>query len=170
MSERLAEHYRVLLLKYGDSAESAQYSSRETQERRFAQLIKIAPLDGRRVLDFGCGTGHLATYLKAQGVHVDYTGVDIVKEFFPVAQARHPDHRFGRLDEFSHESFDYIFIGGVFNNKRRDNRIFYQSCIRKLFPMSDDGVAFNMMSSYVDYRDKNLFYERPERAFLICQE
>lgn len=170
MSNRIAQHYRTLLLQHGDSAESAQYSSRETQERRFAQLIKIGLLEGTRVLDFGCGTAHLATYLKSCGIHVHYTGVDVVDEFFPVARTKHPEHRFGQLQDFSSERFDYVFVSGVFNNRRRNNRHFYQECVRILFDLCDHGLAFNMMSTYVDYTDKNLFYESPERAFSFVKK
>lgn len=165
MTDRISTHYQGLLRKYGDSHESAQYSSRESQEQRYKYLLGIGALEGRRVLDFGCGTTHLATYLKAWGIHVRYTGVDVVDDFFPLARAKHPEHRFGRLEDFSGERFDYVMISGVFNNKRRDNRRFYQDSIRTLFPLCDYGLAFNMMSTYVDFFDPGLFYERPERAF-----
>jgi len=165
MTNRIAMHYRELLKHHGDSAAAAQYSSRETQERRFGELIKIAPLEGASVLDFGCGTAHLATYLKQQGVNVHYTGVDVVEEFFGVAASKHPEHRFGFFEDFSHESFDYVMVSGVFNNKRRANRVFYQDWVRKLFACCRRGLAFNMMSTYVDYRDSGLFYEKPESVF-----
>ena len=165
MIDRVSEHYRTLLKQHGDSAESAQYSSRESQECRFSQLIKIGQLEGSKILDFGCGTAHFATYLKSLNINVQYTGADTVEEFFSVAKKKHPQHRFGLYEEFSKERFDYVFISGVFNNKRRDNRNFYQNWIRELFSLCDRGLAFNMMSTYVDYKDKNLFYEKPERAF-----
>ena len=165
MSDKIASHYRALLREHGDSAESAQYSSRETQERRFKYLIQIGSLDGARVLDFGCGTAHLATYLSQCGIRAKYTGVDVVEEFLEVAGAKHPGHRFGRFEEFSDERFDFVFVSGVFNNKRRGNRKFYQDSLIKLYQRCDRGLAFNMMSFYVDYRDPELFYENPERTF-----
>jgi len=165
MPDRIAAHYRSLLKQHGDRAEAAQYSSRESQERRFEQLIRIGPLQGCRVLDFGCGTAHLATYLHERGIAVHYTGVDIVDEFLDVARNKHPGHRFGRFEQFESERFDYTFASGVFNNRRRDNRKFYQHWVRMLFEVCERGLAFNMMSAYVDYRDDGLFYEQPERAF-----
>lgn len=170
MPDQIAAHYRALLHQHGDSAESAQYSSRESQERRFAELIKIGRLDGCRVLDFGCGTAHMATYLKAQGMLVNYTGVDVVDDFFPVARTKHPEHRFGQLANFADEKFDYVFVSGVFNNRKRGNRAFYQKWIRTLFGMCESGLAFNMMSTYVDFRDESLFYEEPERAFRFVKQ
>lgn len=171
MSKKLETHYRNLLLKHGDSAESAQYSSRFSQEKRFEILVQIADLNGASILDFGCGSGHLATYLDSKKVKFTYTGVDVVEEFFDVAHKKSPNgSRFGTLEEFEQEKFDYIFVSGVFNNKRKNNRKFYQESLRKLFSMCSKGIAFNMMSTYVDYQDTSLFYESPERVFQFVKK
>jgi len=166
---RLRDHYRELLLRHGDTAAAAQYSSRESQERRFAQLVRIGELDGTKVLDFGCGTGHLASFLQARGIAVHYTGVDLVEELLAVGRTKHPDHRFGQLAQFKSESFDYAFVSGVYNNRRRGNRRFWQDSVRELFGMCTRGLAFNMMSAYVDFEDPSLFYERPEAAFAFVK-
>lgn len=170
MNKKLENHYRSLLFNHGDSAESAQYSSRESQERRFEILVQIANLNGTKILDFGCGSGHLATYLNSNNVKFSYTGVDVVEEFFDIARKKNPDSRFGVMEDFEHEKFDYVFISGVFNNKRKGNRKFYQDSLRKLFGMCTKGIAFNLMSAYVDYQDPDLFYESPERAFRFVKK
>lgn len=170
MSKRLNYHYKILLEKYGDSAESAQYSSRESQERRFKVLSQIADLNGKKILDFGCGTGHLATYLKKIGYKFEYTGVDIVEEFFEVARQKNPGSIFTDLNSIEDERYDYVFVSGVFNNKRSNNRRFYQDSLVKLFGMCTKGIAFNMMSTYVNYRDPGLFYESPERVLRFIKK
>lgn len=167
---RIREHYRSLLAKHGDSAEAAQYSSRESQERRFRQLVRIGDLRDMRLLDFGSGSGHLATYLNAQGIEVRYTGVDIVPELLEVGRAKHPAHRFGQLADFAGERFDYVLVSGVYNNRRGDNRRFWQQSVRELFALCDRGLAFNMMSKYVDYENPGLFYEQPEKAFAFVKK
>jgi len=165
----IADHYRALLRKYGDSPKAAQYSDIRTQEKRLQILTEIGALEGSRVLDFGCGTARLATYLEAHGIEVEYTGVDIVPEFFDIGREEHPKHRFGTMQEFSRERFDYVFISGVFNNRIEDNRAFYRRTLIDLFGQVDHGLAFNMMSTYVDYQDANLFYEAPEAAFSFAK-
>ncbi|WBY00902.1 class I SAM-dependent methyltransferase [Ramlibacter tataouinensis] len=168
-NDHIREHYRQLLKQHGDTAAAAQYSSRDSQERRFRQLARIGELRGARVLDFGCGSGHLATYLAQSGFPVDYTGVDIVPELLQAGRAKHPQHRFGLLEEFAGERFDYVLVSGVYNNARPDNRQFWQDSVRDLFVRCDRGLAFNMMSTYVDYRDRGLFYESPEHAFAFVK-
>jgi len=171
VTNRLAQHYRALLEAYGDSAEAAQYSSRESQFRRFAALARIADLRGKRILDFGCGTASFAEYLQSIGqAPALYHGVDIVPDFFEYARAKTPDGRFCHPEDIGDARFDYAFVSGVFNNRRRGNRKFWQETVTSLFDRCDGGVAFNMMSTHVDYRDPSLFYENPARAFTFVKE
>lgn len=161
----IRSHYNDLLKMHGDTYEAAQYSSKESQEARFKVLTGVADLDGAKILDFGCGTGHFATYLKQQGISVSYTGVDIVDEFFVYAKGKHPEHRFGSWEDVCEETFDYVFVSGVFNNRIEDNWFFFSATIQKLFAIAGKGVAFNLMSSHVDYYDDGLWYVEPEKVF-----
>jgi SAM-dependent methyltransferase len=168
-AEELRRHYQGLLNEHGDSFEAAQYSSRASQMARYAVLAQIADLRGVSVLDFGCGTGHLAAYLKEQAIDCRYTGVDIVEEFFPYARAKHPAHRFGLWEDFAGESFDYVFVSGVFNNRVDDNDGFFRTWAERLFARARKGLAFNLMSTYVDFQDAGLWYAQPERVFAFMK-
>ncbi len=169
MSDKLKQHYKALLDKYGDAPEAVQYSCRASQEARYEILTQIADLNGCKILDFGCGTGHLASYLKTKGICCEYTGIDIVEDFFPYARDKHPEHRFGFLDDFKEEYFDYAFVSGVFNNKMDDNLKFFQDSVKLLFSRVEKGLAFNLMSSYVDYEDDELWYVDPEEIFAFMK-
>lgn len=169
MIKDLQAHYRDLLRQHGDSPQAVQYSSRETQERRFEKLVNVADLNGCSILDFGCGTGQLQDYLLRQGVKVRYHGVDIVDEFLTLCQEKFPEGRFGQLQDFQGQQFDYVLVAGVFNNLIEDNTAFYQSTLKTLFGMANKGLSFNMMSAYVDYQDEGLFYEYPEKVFAFLK-
>jgi SAM-dependent methyltransferase len=161
----ISEHYRRLLVKHGDSPQAVQYSCKKSQERRFEMLAAIGDLRHKRVLDFGCGTGHLGSYLANQGIEFEYFGTDIVREFLTLCQSKFPNGKFEDFSLISHLKFDYIFVSGVFNNLMEDNKQFYQDTVRQLFGMCELGLSFNMMSAYVDYQDPALFYELPENVF-----
>jgi SAM-dependent methyltransferase len=165
IDESVRAHYRALVQQNGDSHVSAQYSSRESQEARFSVLVDVGDLDGQRVLDFGCGCAHLSEYLAARSIRCSYTGVDIVEEFFPIARKKFPDHRFGTWDDFASERFDYAFVSGVFNNRIHDNKYFFESTVALLLQKVEKGIAFNLMSSYVDFEDPHLWYTNPECVF-----
>jgi SAM-dependent methyltransferase len=133
-------------------------------------LTEVGDLQDSRVLDFGCGSGHLATFLKERGVRCRYTGVEIVDEFLPFARGKHPEHRFGRWEEFRHERFDYVFVSGVFNNRIPDNESFLVNTTRALFGQCEQALSFNLMSTYVDFQDPGLWYASPERVFSMVKE
>jgi cyclopropane fatty-acyl-phospholipid synthase-like methyltransferase len=170
MIEDLQSHYKNLFIQHGDSAEAVQYASRESQERRFKFLVEVGDLNGKSILDFGCGTGQLYAYLQTQGVTVSYHGVEIVDEFIELCQSKYPSQSFGKIDAFEGKNFDYVFVSGVFNNLIKNNREFYQSTLKKLFGMTRIGLSFNMMSAYVDYQDPGLFYEYPENVFSFLKK
>ena len=168
--ELLKKHYLEQFKQYGDSAQGVQWSDVQTQEKRFEILLEIGCQEGDSLLDFGCGTGHLFEYLNKNNTKLNYTGVDILDEFLTTAKNKYPEAKFGQLIEFEKEKFDYIIISGVFNNKMDDNVGYYQEQLKKLFPMVNKGIAFNMMSAYVDYFDENLFYEKPENVFQFIKK
>jgi SAM-dependent methyltransferase len=171
VNRRIEEHYRMLLRDHGDSHLAAQYSSRESQMRRFASLTRVGDVTGRSVLDFGCGTATLWEYFSScSTLPTLYWGIDVVEDFLEVAARNCPSGRFTTPEGLGDERFDFVFVSGVFNNRRAGNRRFWQSTVAELFERTDIGLAFNLMSTYVDYRDDALFYERPERVFAFVKE
>lgn len=170
MNDDLVEHYRSLMKQHGDTFSTAQYSSRKSQEARFAILSQIADLRGAHVLDWGCGTGHLATWLEGEKISFKYTGVDVVPEFIELGRQKHPQHRFGMMSDFADEEFDWVLVSGVFNNLRRDNMDFFKRNIEDLWSRCRLGLAFNLMSSWVSFRDPSLWYVRPEEVFSFMKQ
>ena len=170
----LEKHYSRLLEKHGDSPQSVQYRDRKTQEIRMKILTEIGDLSLAKILDFGCGTGHLLTFLR-ESLHFegDYVGYDVSEKMIETARAKFSDARFEHrnvLDKPPSEAFDYILINGVFNNLIRDNWGYMTAILNCLFPIANKALAFNALSTYVDYHDPGLFYVSPERVFNFCKE
>lgn len=172
--EALAKHYGELVKRHGDAPESAQYADRETQERRMAVLCEIGVDKDSKVLDFGCGTGQLFSFLQRSiGYEGEYVGYDISPEAIELAQSAHPNGRFevrNVLEQPAEERFDYVLVSGVFNNLITDNRTFFETVSRHLMVQAKVGYAFNMLSRFVDYFDDGLYYEDPLHAFRFCKE
>lgn len=168
----IAQHYRSLLDKYGDSPGSAQWADESSQFRRFKVLNQIGNLKGRTVLDYGCGCAAFAQYLKITDQDPSlYCGVDLVEEFFAYARIKYPEGTYLLPDQLSDSSsFDYVFVSGVFNNKIDDNSGFWRKTILRLFDIARVGLAFNMLSTYVDYNDPTLYYEDPCAVFRFLKE
>lgn len=90
----LKELYKERIAQYGDRPEGACWSSADSQNKRLEVLTQIDDLRGMKILDFGCGTGALATFLKARNISVNYYGCDIVKEALDIARNNHPEYCF----------------------------------------------------------------------------
>lgn len=179
--DALAAHYASALERHGvDSSEAVQWSSRETQERRFQVLAEVVPPEVLRqasVLDFGCGTGHLLTWLRrAHGYEGRYTGYDISPEMIEAARAVHEgdaqatfEHR-DVLREGIDGRFDLVLVSGTFNNAVTDAWGFVTDLLRPLAAASDVALAFNALSTYVDYTTDGLTHLCPEDVFRFCKE
>jgi SAM-dependent methyltransferase len=172
--EALSKHYGGLVRRHGDAPESAQYADRETQERRMAVLCEIGVGKESKVLDFGCGTGQLLSFLQRSiGFEGEYVGYDISPEAIDLARSTHSAGRFevrNILEQPAEETFDYVLVSGVFNNLISDNRAFFEAVSRRLMAQAEVGYAFNMLSRFVDYFDEGLYYEDPLQAFRFCKE
>lgn len=170
----LKKHYTELYRKYGDDSKAVQYSDEKSQTERFKILCGIDP-HLQSVVDVGCGLAHLYSYLQSTGFTGKYCGLDFVPDFIAANKEKyaHDDQTaFSEFDITSQEipsGYDYIMLSGVFNNLMDDNETFMLHAIRKMFDAAAKGVAFNAMSTYVDFQADNLYYSDPLRVFDFCK-
>lgn len=171
---RLEAHYAGLLRAHGDGPQAVQMRDLPTQERRFEVLAQVGLPPDARVLDFGCGTGHLLEFLRRScGYRGEYVGYDLAADLLAVARTKFPRVQFERRDIFADgmpEEFDYVFISGVFNNLTGHNEAFMQDALTRLFARTRRALAFNALSAYVDYFDAGLYYADPGEVFAFCKE
>jgi SAM-dependent methyltransferase len=161
-TEHLKEFYKNEFRLHGDSHSSVRYASRESQWSRYDILTEISDLASKTILDYGCGTGHLLEYLNQKNTRIkDYIGIDILPEFLEICKAKFSSATFLQNLGDCKKSFDYGIISGTFNDALSNNRDFWKQVISDLFLRCNDGIAFNMMSKYVDYENPKLYYEDP---------
>ena len=168
--ELMIEKYTGLLASEGDSPAAIQMSS-EGQEFRFKKLLDIGCLEGRRILDIGCGRGDFYPYLKKSVDDVKYTGVDIVPDLVQLANNKYPEARFlckDLIEELWDEKFDYIFISMVFNHKLDEMHDLMKVLLKRSFNMCSIGLGFNFVSSYVNYPHDNGTTHDPVSVFEYC--
>lgn len=164
--------YRQSLAKYGDAAEAVHWNN-SSQRYRFKTLTEIALLEQESVLDFGCGKGDLYQYLLESGFRGSYTGYDINPELIALAQRKFPRARFEIRDierDGIDAKFSYALISGIFNNRISDNISFMQSALRICFGAVTKGLAFNAISTYVNFQEPEIAYISPEDTFSFCMK
>lgn len=174
MSDSLRRHYQDLFRKHGDAAQSVQHFDDVSQRNRFRVLSEFA-LELGSVVDVGCGLGHFYDCLKEQGFAGRYLGLDFVTEFIEHAGRKHAGSNAAQFQVFDMkrnpypEGYDTYVICGVFNNRLPDSETFLQETLTKVFEAARKGVAFNALSTYVNYQDEDLFYADPLKVFDFCK-
>jgi len=158
----------------GGVVEALGSGSNEHQSLRYKVLAEIGDLGGQRVLDVGCGFGGFIDYCRHYGQPMKYTGIDIVPAFIAEAKRRHPQGEFVEMDILQSRDdleFDYVVSSQAFNNRYRnaDNLDVMKNVIARCFAIAKKGVAIDMMSIYVDFREDHLYYFDPAEVFAYCK-
>ncbi len=150
--------------------------------RRYEVMLDVIRDRSRqvRLLDFGCGTGHLYQYIQSQNnLKIEYHGIDLSPKFIDTASARHPEINFTCGDVLLHpeilQTYDYIIINGVFTSRVEmsyDVMLnFWQQTVKLLFNKASHGLAFNAMSKHVDWERDDLFHLPLDTvAAFLCRE
>ena len=123
-------------------------------------------LAGITLVDIGCGFADLYGFLLQRNADVSYTGIDIVPEFLEVCRRTYPAARFLQLDILLDEiedRWDWVFLSGAFNTKLStgDTGKYVRAMLRKMFDLSDRGVAADFLSTYVDFQKEHSFHADP---------
>lgn len=170
--QRITDYYEEKLAQFGEDPRSVGWRDRETQGRRFEALTAVSPLEGKSILDLGCGLGDLYSYLKEKNITCDYTGWDLSEKMINACLARFPNVNFQQVDVLSRDDeqkYDVVFGSGLFCIPLEDES-FYERIMRRMFALCREAVAFNMISTYVDYREDYLRYSDPCSVFDFCKK
>lgn len=139
--------YRKLYRKYGFHHLSLSWASTASQQKRFQVFAQQLKSQGSSlsVLDLGCGFGDFYRYLIQAQYKIDYTGVDIMKEFIQEAQKRYPQAQWKLKDALAYldsdKKYDYIFGSGLF---AFSNRKKFEKIILKAIDSMNEAFIFNI--------------------------
>lgn len=102
--------YDRTLRMFGDRPEALRWTS-EGQLTHYEALLDIAEsINGKKILDFGCGSGGFCRFLEERGIEVDYTGFDINEKLIGLAREKNPGAPFRVFDigrDMLNEDFDF---------------------------------------------------------------
>jgi SAM-dependent methyltransferase len=180
MLEDVRSLYSDSISRYGTDARSVGWHDRESQELRFeklAYLLDADPWDGPfTVNDLGCGYGEMFRFLDARcGSRMErYHGYDISADMLDAARSHISDPRVELIESSDLERpADYSFVSGTFHVRRGADedawREYVERMIRRMSEQSTRGFAFNLFTSYVDFRNDDLFYADPAEFFSFCR-
>ncbi|MDP3938996.1 MAG: class I SAM-dependent methyltransferase [Deltaproteobacteria bacterium] len=177
LQQTVVAHYESRLARFGATARGMDWKDEASQRLRFELLCGICSLDGQSVHEVGAGAGHLADFMEVTERGADYSGSDLSAAMVEAARGRRPDLRFEQRDVLEgpvREEYDVLLCSGLFHVKLEQSeeawRAFVEAMVRRMFGMCRVGIAFNLMSDRVDYRDPALYYASPARMLAFCRE
>ena len=163
-------HYESCLKKHGDTPRGVDWPNEadaQTRYRVMLEVIKAKSASKVSLLDFGCGASHLYGYiLRHQLDHIEYSGLDLSPAFIALSQRKFPSITYYNVDILDESAslpdFDYIVMNGVFTEKREltfEQMItYFKDLVTHVFNKAKVAIAFNVMSSHVDWQRQDLFH------------
>jgi SAM-dependent methyltransferase len=170
--------YTRNLAEHGLTSKSVGWKDEGSQILRFEKLLTVVdPSAGAiSVNDWGCGYGAMFDHMTARPdlELAAYRGYDISEEMVEAARARISDPRaVFVLDSKVGDMADFTFVSGTFNVKMAASDEAWSAYIKErlgeLWAASGKGLAFNLLTTYVDWKQDNLFYADPLHFFDFCK-
>jgi len=174
LSEVIRKHYESLYELHGRDHNALQYSSGSSQFKRFEILLDMFD-SATSIADVGCGLGDLLPVVRKRFNDIIYYGYDFVDSFLDDANRRFASDQnaiFTKLDITQDKittPADYVVLSGMLNNAMPDNQYFTEVVLNKMWSSCKYGIAFNSLSTYVDYYDTGLYYQNPLALFDYCK-
>jgi SAM-dependent methyltransferase len=165
----IVAHYEKCLAQHGDTHLGVDWPKLEHVDIRYQVMLDVIREDSLRVslLDFGCGVSHLYEYIQRKQLgNIDYSGLDISDKFITLCRKKFPSVRYYCMDVLTEgdslPDFDYVVMNGIFTEKQSLSYIemleYFFQLLRRVYAKTNVGLAFNVMSSHVDWERDDLFH------------
>lgn len=178
----IVSHYENCLDRYGDTYRGVDWPDPEDALTRYRVMLDLIPASRTTetisLLDFGCGASHLHDYILANRLnHIEYAGLDISEKFISLSRDKYPGTKYYCMDVLNTSTqlpvFDYVVLNGVFTEKQELSHAemweYFKRMLPRIFEFTGRGLAFNVMSSHVDWERDDLFHLPMDKlaAFLV---
>lgn len=151
---------------HGAEFRSLLWASPATQAARFEAIQGIVELDGKSILDVGCGRADLLTHLLDRGVRpADYIGIEAVDALADAADAKRLPRATILRADFVAEPLrlfagaDVVIFSGSLNTA--DDAVFYRT-LAQAFDAAGETLVFNFLCSPALAGQSYLHWRRPE--------
>lgn len=156
--------YKKRFKEFGLSPKSLLWKTKGAAHQRFRQFWAEIDFDNKSVLDIGCGFGEMGNFLVKRYKNIKYKGVDIMPEFIKNGHLIYPKLNLEMADFFTltkTETYEVVLASGVLNSNVSDNMRYRKKAIKKMFELTDDCLAFNMLGGHpapLNSKDSNIWY------------
>jgi SAM-dependent methyltransferase len=171
----VARVYDESLAAHGAGAQAVGMHNEAEHRLRFRKLATlIEDGNGGVIADLGCGYAAFYHYLRETGVGIDhFIGYDISEAMLEEARRRVPEGEFIRAAAIDRE-VEFAFACGIFNVRLEIGEAEWlrhiDDTLDNMNAFTRCGFAFDVLSTYVDYREPHLYYADPCRFFDRCKK
>ncbi len=171
---QVVRRYQQRIAEHGPTFASLNSGSEEKQSIRHSVHASALRGTNPSILEIGCGLADFYKYLLQYKRNCSYHGYDIVPEYIDQCRRIHPEARFSLRNVFVEGiegTYDTIVMSQVLNNRyqKSDNMQVMQRALELAFEHTRVSVSVDMISTYVDFRNPDLFYYSPEEIFRIAK-
>lgn len=154
----LKEDYGKSLKAFGPGPKALLWWDYRSMALRFRELVRHVPVEGKSIMDAGCGLGDLLPFLYAKSLDFTYTGYDIKPEFIDEARRHFEGEDFKVGDPMNNRLglYDVVISSGVMNGNVPDWMAKRKKMISNLFDQTGEVLAFNMAGGDGKYRNDSL--------------
>jgi SAM-dependent methyltransferase len=170
--KKVEAYFSGKIRSFGATPAGVDWNGEASQRLRFQQFTRLLPRDCEfTLLDYGCGYGAFADFLRESGFKAQYTGYDFSKVMIDSAKERRLDCVWTQSEPAS--GFDFVVASGLFNIKLgyADEQWgeYILEILQRFRELGREGFGYNMLTSYVDTRREDLYYADPSFHFEYCK-
>ena len=169
ITDKFRSHFRVTLQAHGPTSEGLDWGSDQAKvDLRYSKMLALLQPSQASVpslLDVGCGYGGLLGYARDIGLQIDYTGINVVEEMIQCASKNNSTGSYilgDVLETPKSTKFDYVVCSGILTGRLEVSVMamdqYAQAIIRRMYDLCTVGVAFNVMSTKVNFYSNKLYY------------
>jgi len=170
-----ADYFAQKLAEHGPTPRGVDWSSEHAQRVRLREIVPLLPATGT-VIDYGSGYGAMASYLRENGLGLEYWGYDICQPMLETARVTFAGDAAIHFTSQHHElpRADWCVASGIFNLRMQVSHEEWHDYILRtvddMAGLATIGIAFNALTSYSDpeKRRDDLHYSDPRELFDYC--
>lgn len=175
ITEILKNYYAGTFAQFGATAKGVDWNDENELLVRYDKMLAVLQKDfppeipnSPSFLDVGCGWGGLLQHIHTLQLPINYTGIDVVDGMIHEGKKLFADGTFIHGDIFDlaeSETYDFVVCNAILTQKLGvtipQMEKFTKDLVSKMFDLCRHGIAFNMMSTRVNYMVDNLYYQNP---------
>lgn len=184
ITKTFMDYYAKTFEAHGATAKGVDWGDEHELLVRYDKMINvlqkdfITSIDHPSLLDVGCGWGGLLRRVNELSIPLSYSGIDVVESMVLHGREEFPNAEFIHGDIFKMEdngTYDFVVCNAILTQKFSVSNIemeqFSRKLIQKMFSLCRHGIAFNMMSTRVNFTVSNLYYQNPVEmlSWLLCE-